>query len=247
MKVSNHSKKVKFMVAPLIALTLSLLTPASLLAKKDMLQQAPASEIAVRYGDRHEFDVYRKGKKIGESVTRFRQTDKGLLVRTDLKMKVKFLFITAYKLDLKSEELWDGRGVQQISSDIDNNGKDVYISAARSGDDYRWQSFKGEVFEENLPHPFFPTTHWHPAVLTQGTLFNTLTGEMLAANATSQGWETLETADGTIEAERFLYDWELDETESWYDAAGRWVGLRFSAGDGSKITYICRTCGESQS
>ncbi len=224
-------------------LILGLSVPASLLNNSDWIEASSPADVAARYGDRLVFDVYRKGKKIGESITRFERNGEKLMVNTELDLRVKFLFFTAYKLDMTSHELWDTRGLLKLSSDIDNNGDDVDIVAQRSNDGYVWQCYEGDAHQVPATVDVFPTNHWHPGVLLKNQLFNTLTGHMIDVSVSSAGFETLETASGPIRAERFVYDWELDETESWYDAEGRWVGLRFSAKDGSKITYVCQNCG----
>lgn len=220
----------------------------SLKASVEQLKAVSALDVAVRYGEEQErvFDIFRKGKRIGQSITRFDRTGDQLRVSTDMQLKVKVLFFTAYKLRYTSEEVWGDDGLITVLSDINDNGRDIDVTAQWQKDHYRIEGLEGFAPEEedfDLTY-LFPTNHWNAAALVQEELFNTLTGELLPVSTQSAGWESLQTANGMIRAERFVYSWDLDETESWYDSQGRWVGLRFSAKDGSKITYVCRNCGE---
>ena len=46
-----------------------------------------------------------------------------------------------------------------------------------------------------------------------------------------------------MDATRYRYSGELEQTEVWYDDEGRWLRLRFPGGDGLPIDFICRRCG----
>ena len=73
-------------------------------------------------------------------------------------------------------------------------------------------------------------------------MLNTITGAANAVTITAEGREERPTGTGPRPATRYRYAGEL-QAQVWYDGAGRWVGLRFSARDGSVIDYVCRRCG----
>jgi hypothetical protein len=71
--------------------------------------------------------------------------------------------------------------------------------------------------------------------LQQQQLLNTLTGEVSQLNVTELGRDTLQLGDETIVATHYQLGGDLDDTHSWYDQNGRWLGMEFSARDGSRI------------
>jgi len=59
-----------------------------------------------------------------------------------------------------------------------------------------------------------------------------------------RGPGTVTTMEGPRQAHRYDVAGGVRFT-AWYDAQGRWVGLRFLGNDGSTIDYICRQCGDA--
>ena len=189
------------------------------------------------------FDVIRKGKKIGEHVTRFEPADDGLLVVNDLDLKVKVLFITAFKLDYHSEAVWDESGLKLLETKVKQGRKRRVLEGLRDGDIFSWTTPKGESLSADNPETLYPTDHWHVGVVDQHQVLNTLTGAMDDVNIRPVQWESVPTGTGPRRALKYQYEGDLDN-QVWYDEAGRWVGLQFKGKDGSTVRYVCRQCGK---
>lgn len=71
---------------------------------------------------------------------------------------------------------------------------------------------------------------------------NGVTGKLDPITVTDEGPDTVSTPAGKRAAHRYGVSGALQLT-NWYDAEGRWVGLRFKARDGSTIDYVCGQCG----
>ena len=216
-------------------------TPVSLVRQSPSPVERTAFQQASTYPDDYSFTVYRKGKKIGRHDVEFSREGDSLKVYNDLKLRVKLLFITAYKLDYESTEIWKNGELVSLSSDINNNGKKLYMGGGLAGDTFGWETIKEE--RNSLPQggEYFPTNHWYSKVVEKTQLLNTLTGNLIDVAITSEGFETIETESGPLTAERFQYSGALDSVV-WYDEYGRWVGLEFKGGDGSTIRYSCNEC-----
>ncbi|WP_374762908.1 DUF6134 family protein [Yunchengibacter salinarum] len=216
-------------------------SPASFI--RQPLSDDPAA-IAARYGGDIIFEVQRDGNRVGQHVTRFEGQEGGMAVSSVMALKVKFLFITAYKFQYTSRAVWDGRGMKELRARTRDGGDTLAMSGARESDGFRWRSSDGEAFlaEGGMP---YPTNHWNPAVLRQAMVLNTITGQANDVTITPAGVETVATGTGQREALRVVYSGELN-TEAWYDREGRWVGLRFEGRDGSTIRYVCQQCGSDQ-
>ena len=88
-----------------------------------------ASETAV-----NQYDVFRNGKKIGTHVLTFSKDGSQLTVKTQSKMKVKLLFVTAFSYDYKSTEFWQDGELLAVESITENRSGGIITSARRDGD-----------------------------------------------------------------------------------------------------------------
>ena len=199
---------------------------------------AAPPDVEARYGDRIAFDVVREGSKVGNHETRFDREDGMLKVTSEMKLKVKVLFIPVYKFQYEAEEVWCGDSIQALRAKVNDNGDKLSFAADRMADGFVIRL--GEA-EEVVEADILPTNHWNPNVLDDNTVLNTLTGNVNRVDIINHGEEVIKTGSGEIRATRYEYRGEL-ETEAWYDDAGRWVKLRFEAKDGSTIEYVCTTC-----
>lgn len=198
---------------------------------------APADPLRL-YGNEIRFDVLRNGDKVGYHLVQFHHTADGLRVESRAEIAVKLWFVSAYSFRYQSIEQWRGGILSSFHSSTNDNGEFTRVEARRLGGklevrtgDSGWQAV------DVVP----PTTHWNMAQIKAPAVLNTLTGNLNRVAVADAGLETVTLADGPRQARRFVYSGDLT-VEAWYDAAGRWVKLRFPAEDGSTIEYVCRRC-----
>jgi hypothetical protein len=186
--------------------------------------------------------VLRNSEKVGHHVVEFRATVDGLQVESRSDVEVKLLFLTAYSFRYQSIEHWRGGKLISLNAATNDDGELRRVEARREGATLEVRTGTGEW--QATPQ-LWPTTHWNMAQTAAPALLNTLTGKLNRVSVTDAGLETIPLGSGQGEARRFVYSGDL-EVEAWYDGAGRWVKLRFSAEDGSIIEYICQSCGGSK-
>lgn len=196
------------------------------------------------YGERIAFEVRREGRRVGSHETRFERDGDRLTVSSEMQLKVKVLFITAYRFEYQSEEVWCGDAIQTVEANVNDNGDRISLVGRRQ--DEQMAIDRDDEAGTLIDGDLFPTNHWNEAVLRGDAVLNTITGRVNKVEIVPMGVEEIETTSGTIKATRYEYRGEL-ETEAWYDDRGRWVKLRFAADDGSTIEYVCTTCGASDS
>lgn len=199
---------------------------------------ASADPLALYDGD-IVFDVYRNGQPVGRHRTAFEPAADGLRVRSEFDVRITFLGFEAYTFTYASHALWRDDALQRIEVRIDDDGKETVISGEATADGFRVRGPEGAEF---APASILPTNHWNSRQVEQRRLLNTLTGTVDAVTVTHLGTATVETGGGPRRAEHYRYAGGF-QAESWYDAAGRWVKLRFAGTDGSTIEYVCRRCG----
>ena len=196
------------------------------------------------YGEEMNFEVRREGKPAGEHRVIFSGDGDGgsngvltVVVETRATMTFFGLFDVPFIYD--SHALWRGGVLQTLQASQKNFGNTRETSVSRVGDAY---VVDGRL---TLAPPLYPSNHWNAAVLTQQRLHNTLNGKISAINPVAAATaEEVEAGDGVVSARRYTYGGDLD-VDAWYDAAGRWVKLRFDV-LGASYEFICRRCGVAE-
>jgi len=192
------------------------------------------------YGDSIIFDAYRKGKFVGTHEVGFRRERDQIEVRSLFKLKIKLLFITAYRFQYESIGRWKNGKCISLVAKTNDNGRESNVEAVLDGGRLLVDGPQGR---ELATHWVYPTNHWNAGVLEVGTVLNTITGHLSDVEIVSRGIDQVDTVAGPVKAEHFEYTGELHDTHVWYDSVGHWVKLVFKARDGSDIEYRCRSCG----
>ncbi len=201
---------------------------------------SPAADPLSLYGEQIRFDVRRNGSLVGHHTVSFARDGERLTTSTRFEVAVDVLFITAYRYLYASEAAWTGACLEALTATTDDNGKESVVRVSRSG---QRLAVSGPGGTATAPLTTLPTEHWAYAVVGHDAVINTITGRVNHVDISPAVSETIKLADGrALAARRYVYSGELDN-EVWYDAAGRWVKMRFPAKDGSSIEYVCVTCG----
>lgn len=190
------------------------------------------------YPDGLTFDVVRDGSVVGQHRTTFRRDGDALTVSARMDLTVKLLGLTLYRFAYQSSAEWRDGTLRSLTAVTDDDGTVARVTAREEGGVMRVDGPNGAARAEA---PLFPTNHWHAGVLTRDQVLNTITGRIATVTITPGPIEQVGTGSGPRPARRFDYDGAI-QVSSWYDAAGRWVKLRFQRG-GSTIEYRCRVCG----
>ncbi len=188
--------------------------------------------------DEMQYDVLRKGKKIGTHTIQFSRTDQGLQIQAQTKMKVKLLFVTLFKYEYISEELWCGDQLLSVQTRVNDNGNKISTSLVHTDEGFIAQTPNGSDF---LTTSFQSTNHWNIAVTSANQVFNTITGELNDVSYSPAREFTLKTKDGQKLVTEYEVTGDLN-INSLYDEAGNWSGMAFNHKDGSPIEFRCVRC-----
>jgi hypothetical protein len=190
------------------------------------------------YGNEMAFSVWRKGTKIGEHRVTFAQQDGALVVRSLLDLAVKFLGITVYTFHYTCAETWrDGR-LDALASMIDDNGTRTAVDAKEEDGAL---DVTGPETHERIAGFILPSSHWDAQVIGASRVLNTLSGKISDIKLVPLGVESVPVGPATRQATHYRYVGDFS-AESWYDATGHWVKLRFPGKDGTPIDYVCERC-----
>lgn len=187
------------------------------------------------YGQEAVYTVERKGKPIGTYQIRFAPwQQEGLQVDVEMQLGFRYLALFDYEFNYRAREYWQGnKRLERMQVQINDDGKQTeYRFSRKEGGLYRDNAEQGD---EYLGDQLMTSNHWHPGVVQQDALINTLTGSVSKLDVTLEAAEAVTIGSHRVEASRYRLGGELGDTLSWYDQRGRWLGMEFSARDGSRV------------
>lgn len=188
-------------------------------------------------GDIIRFDVRRQGKPFGTHEVRFDVLPDGTIkAYTNVKLRAGFGPIPLYRYDLQATERWQDGRLIGLEGEVYKDGKEGSVTAQADGDGI---DVDGTGFDGTAPAGIVPASHWNIAQTQASVLLSSENGQLIDVSVRPEGREMLEIAGETVEANKFLLDSDIDVT-LWYDDAGRWLKLSFSA-RGQDIDYVLET------
>lgn len=200
---------------------------------------SPESVFAL-YGERLEFDVYRSGRQIGTHRLEFSKEEGRLRVDVEMDLHIRVLAVFNYRYNYRATEWWQEGVLQRLEVRVDDDGSLTQISAQLEGDQLRL--VEGEEVRL-LPKGMMTTNHWNVAILSQEAVLNTLTGESSQLSVEFLGESSAPAGLVDVPVRLYRLGGELDNTQTWYDQEGRWLGMEFSARDDSRIRLVNRLIG----
>lgn len=188
---------------------------------------------ALDTGD-YAFDVYLDDKKIGAHKYRIRRDEDRVLVESEAKFDVKFLFFTAYSYRHKVTERWDKGCLEEIIASTTTNGEKQDVSGEYASGTF---AITRNGDEENYQECVMSFAYWNPAFLEQQKLLNPQTGEYLPVNVEA------------VEPSTAMTDLAGRVTEAWrvtakdmdvvvlYASDRQWLGLESRLKGGRTLRY----------
>lgn len=189
--------------------------------------------LPVPAGKRLGFDVIRHGSKIGEHWVGFETAGSSVFVSVTVDIALHLGPIRVFHYAHRSKELWRDGEIASIESRTDDDGSEEVMTALRGEAGLVVEAWKRPRYV--APPRSLPASHWNRAML-DGPSINTQNGRLLTVTVSPCGTGPVASAGGTLPVRCFRLSGDVD-LETWYDLSSAWAGLRFSARDGSEVTY----------
>ncbi len=199
-----------------------------------------AQQVFDLYGEQLAFDVYRSGRQIGTHRLEFSEDEGMLRVDLEMNLHIRVLAIFNYRYLYRATEWWQDGVLHRLEVNVDDDGSVTRISAHLEGDQLRLVEGDEVRF---LPKGMITTNHWNSAILSQQTVLNTLTGESSQLSVEFLGDMHVPAGLEEVPVRLYRLGGELEDTQTWYDQQGRWLGMEFSARDDSRIRLVNRVIG----
>jgi hypothetical protein len=180
------------------------------------------------------FRVMRHGSQIGTHTLTFRNNGDTLEVDVVADVLVKFGPIPFVRYAHQAREYWRGDRLIGVSGRTNRNGKNLQMEAqwTAAGLAVDGSGTKRYIAPENA----LATTYWNSRMLL-GPMIGTQDGMLVRPVVTQHATDPIRLASGAhIAARHCRLSGDLD-LELWYDASDTWAGMRFTADDGSTITF----------
>jgi hypothetical protein len=180
------------------------------------------------------FRLMRHGAVIGTHTLAFRGNGDALEVDIAVDVLVKFGPFPFVRYTHYSREAWQGDRLIGVTSRTDRNGKQLHMAASWSDGGLKVEGSGTRPYI--APPNAFATTYWHKATVF-GPLIGTQDGMLVHPVISQLRPEPVRLASGEhTPVKRYALSGDLD-VELWYDAADTWAGMRFTADDGSVVSY----------
>ena len=213
-----------------------------MLGRRDLLVAGAAvvvggnarAALPVPRGNGLAFRLMRHGAAIGTHSLAFRRSGDALEVDIAVDVLVKFGPFPFVRYTHHNREVWQGDRLVGVSAHTDRNGTELHMAAAWTDTGLRVEGSGTRPYV--APPNAFATTYWRRATLF-GPLIGTQDGMLVhpAISQLQQGPIRLASGEETP-VRRYVLSGDLD-VELWYDANDTWAGMRFTAADGSVISY----------
>jgi hypothetical protein len=172
---------------------------------------------------------------IGHHTVSFEREGDDLVVEIENEIKVKILFVTAFRFEATRRERWRDGKMITYDNQTHDDGTDIAVRARAKDDKLIIEGPNGTA---EAPLGTFPSHPWNKDIVKSDLLMESKTGKLLNIGIASAGAETLQIGDRAVVTTRYEMNGDL-ERELWFDEEGNWVQLRFVK-DGSRITFTLR-------
>jgi len=137
-----------------------------------------------------EYDIIRKNKIIGSHKINFIESEEGLIVETNINIKVKVLLITAYQFSHTSKELWKDENFIEIEAHTDfEDEREYFINGQDKNNLFIASGMDGKL---ELHKNILPSNFWNIKILKEKELFDTQKGIVRKINVKDLGIEEIE-------------------------------------------------------
>ncbi|MEM6710309.1 MAG: DUF6134 family protein [Pseudomonadota bacterium] len=197
-----------------------------------LAQADPAAESNEAY----RFEVSVGGRALGVHAVDIQRTDHGSQVTSRTNLKYRLAFVTLFRYEHESVELWRDGCLGRLTSQTNDNGKRYAVTTQAGSNPLLLERSNPTGSSERRAEPC-PSTfaYWDPKLLDKGTLINAQTGDSEAVVLEDRGIERI---DGEALRHRLLKPANGEAIHLWHrESDGRWRRLA-SETDRGTLLYL---------
>lgn len=161
-----------------------------------------------------------RGSPVGEHIVAFRPDGQRLAVSTHIDIRIKVLFITAFRFRHDAEEVWQSDRLVSVNSTTDDNGTLLQVSGYAAEDGFRILGQDGPFLA--AAHLLTSNTMWDSRLVRESRLIDVQHGGEVGLVAKRLGEEPV-TPQGRVRASRYQTITPHHAGSLFYDGDGRWI------------------------
>ena len=181
-----------------------------------------------------QFKVYLDGDEIGFHNFSMIHKEQHHEIYSSARFDVKFLFINAYSYEHDNVEYWRGQCLKSINAITNDNGERYNVSGKIDNNEF-------VVNTLNKQSAYLPCVktfaYWDPEFLTETTLLNSQTGEMIEVKSQFIANETMTHRGKETDARRYRLRGENLQIDLWYSDDDHWLALESLTEGGRIVRY----------
>jgi len=187
-----------------------------------------------------DFTVFRDGSDIGTHSYAISENGDETLVEVTTDIKVKVLFVTAYKFIHASKEVWKNGNLVQLNSTTDDDGTTKALNVKAQGGQLTADSVvQGQDRRQTADVGVVPASLWNKDIVQQSAVLNTLDGTLMNISVEDLGSDEVEAGGAKVAAHHYSITGELTR-ELWFNGTGDLVRVRFPDKTGTEIVYALK-------
>ncbi len=191
------------------------------------------------------FSILRHGQRIGIHRVRYRLSDDGRReIEVDARIRIKFAFLTLFRLDHRDRELWNGDRLLRLDARSRRNSTRYHVVLEAASDHFLVETGPREVRAPGnlVPSSFTKTDFWIAEGSRDFVLLDTITGRQWPSRLVYAGRTRIDLDGEIADARHYLvYNLELGgrlSHEFWIDDAGFLLKAHFVTKEGEKLDYL---------
>tara|TARA_B100001123_G_C15245507_1_gene1000721 strand:+ start:457 stop:1137 length:681 start_codon:yes stop_codon:yes gene_type:complete len=164
----------------------------------------PTNALTIPKKDNVLFDIIRKNKIIGSHEIVFEKNENNLIIKTNINIKVKALFIPVYKFSHQSNEIWKDGNFIKIDGHTDfEDEREYFIKGVDEKDLFIANGMDGKL---KIDKDILPSNLWNFDILKQKELFDTQKGIVRTIIVKDLGSEKITINDKVINSKKFTFN-----------------------------------------
>ncbi|GJL49100.1 MAG: hypothetical protein NPIRA01_03270 [Nitrospirales bacterium] len=183
----------------------------------------------------YSFKVFLEDEEIGQQNFVVSSNEPDTKIEIDARFEVKYLFITAYSYRHTNTEVWNGKCLEMIRSQTNDNGKSLFVQGTFTDNQMKLLTHDGIRTVSGCTKTF---AYWDRDFLLSQSLLNSQTGELNQIKVKELGEEMISVRSQATPATHYEVEADKFSIDIWYASNGEWVSLQSTTESDSKLIYV---------
>lgn len=180
------------------------------------------------------FKVFLDNDEIGSHQVSIKKNNQKKNVSISADFDVKFLFLSVYRYQHKTEEVWKGNCLHSIDAKTNDNGENLFVRKVDNTNSFKVETHSGKKELNGCVRSF---AYWDPELLKTTKLLNSQTGDYEAVRFERVGQNQIKINGKPVHALQYKLTAGSKVINLWYSENMQWIALKSKTDDGYMLSY----------